>query len=123
MKYTIGEMSQLLGVTPHMLRYYEKVGIIRPETNNATGYRYYSVVDTRRFNLSRALFSSGISLERCSEILQGMPCWTKRSPSRSARSGAPKSPSSIWRASRRPTAPWTARWGRCASSTSPGSGG
>lgn len=66
-------MSQLLGVTPHMLRYYEKVGIIRPETNNATGYRYYSVVDTRRFNLSRALFSSGISLERCSEILQGMP--------------------------------------------------
>lgn len=73
MKYTIGEMSQLLGVTPHMLRYYEKVGIIRPETNNATGYRYYSVVDTRRFNLSRALFSSGISLERCSEILQGMP--------------------------------------------------
>lgn len=35
MKYTIGEMSQLLGVTPHMLRYYEKVGIIRPETNKA----------------------------------------------------------------------------------------
>lgn len=73
MKYTIGEMSQLLGVTPHMLRYYEKVGIIRPETNNATGYRYYSVIDTRRFNLSRALFTSGISLEQCSEILQWMP--------------------------------------------------
>lgn len=36
MKYTIGEMSQLLGVPPHMLRYYEKVGIIRPETNRAT---------------------------------------------------------------------------------------
>ena len=35
MKYTIEEMSQLLGVTPHMLRYYEKVGIIRPETNKA----------------------------------------------------------------------------------------
>lgn len=35
MKYTIGEMSQLLGVTPHMLRYYEKEGIIRPETNRA----------------------------------------------------------------------------------------
>lgn len=73
MKYTIGEMSQLLGVTPHMLRYYEKIGIIRPETNHATGYRYYSVVDTRRFNLSRSLLTSGIPLEQCSEMMNGMP--------------------------------------------------
>jgi len=69
MKYTISEMAKLLGVTTHMLRYYEKIGIIRPETNRQTGYRYYSVVDTRRFNLSRSLFSTGIPLEQCAEIM------------------------------------------------------
>ncbi|MBQ4266335.1 MAG: MerR family DNA-binding transcriptional regulator, partial [Clostridia bacterium] len=47
MHYTISEMSKLLGVTTHMLRYYEKIGIIRPVVNPENGYRYYSVVDTR----------------------------------------------------------------------------
>ncbi|NCC68930.1 MAG: MerR family transcriptional regulator, partial [Clostridia bacterium] len=69
MKYTISEMAKLLGVTTHMLRYYEKIGIIRPETNQQTGYRYYSVIDTRRFNLSRSLFSTGFTLEQCAEII------------------------------------------------------
>jgi DNA-binding transcriptional MerR regulator len=73
MKYTIGMMSELLGVTQHMLRYYEKIGIIKPETNEETGYRYYSVIDTRRFNLCRMLFTAGIPLEQCAEILNGMP--------------------------------------------------
>lgn len=72
MKYTIGEMSQLLGVTSHMLRHYEKLGIIRPEINQETGYRYYSVIDTRRFTLCRLLFTSGIPLEQCRTILQGV---------------------------------------------------
>ena len=32
-RYTISEMAELLGVTTHMLRHYEKVGIIGPETS------------------------------------------------------------------------------------------
>lgn len=55
MRYTISEMASLLGVTTHTLRYYEKMGLIRPEVNEETGYRYYTVTDTRRFNLCREL--------------------------------------------------------------------
>ena len=44
MKYTISEMASLLGVTTHMLRHYEKMGIISPEVNEQTGYRYYTVL-------------------------------------------------------------------------------
>ncbi len=69
-KYTISEMSRLLGVTTHMLRHYEKMGIIRPEVNQENGYRYYCVVDTRRFNLSRSLLACGFSLEQCAQILE-----------------------------------------------------
>ena len=48
MRYTISEMAALLGVTTHTLRYYEKMGLIQPEVNRETGYRYYTVTDTRR---------------------------------------------------------------------------
>ena len=42
MRYTISEMASLLGVTTHTLRYYEKMGLIHPEVNEDTGYRYYT---------------------------------------------------------------------------------
>lgn len=40
MRYTISEMAALLGVTTHTLRYYEKMGLIQPEVNRETGYRF-----------------------------------------------------------------------------------
>jgi len=48
MRYTISEMAVLLGVTTHTLRYYEKMGLIQPEVNRETGYRYYTAPATRR---------------------------------------------------------------------------
>ena len=51
MRYTISEMASLLGVTTHTLRYYEKMGLIHPEVNEDTGYRYYTVTDTQRILL------------------------------------------------------------------------
>ena len=71
--YTISEMSKLLGVTTHMLRHYEKVGIIHPVVDEENGYRYYSVIDTRRFNLSRSLMQCGLSLEQCAHVMSDMP--------------------------------------------------
>lgn len=72
MRYTISEMASLLGVTTHTLRYYEKMGLIRPEVNEETGYRYYTVTDTRRFNLCRELRAAELSLEECRELI-GQP--------------------------------------------------
>lgn len=69
MRYTISEMAALLGVTTHTLRYYEKMGLIRPEVNGDTGYRYYTVTDTRRFNLCRELRAAEFSLEECKELI------------------------------------------------------
>lgn len=69
MKYLISDMAKLLGVTTHMLRYYEKMGIISPEVNDENHYRYYSVLDTRRFNLCRTYRSLGFTLEECVELL------------------------------------------------------
>lgn len=41
--YRIGEFSYLCERTIKTLRHYDKIGILKPkETDNFTGYRYYS---------------------------------------------------------------------------------
>ena len=51
MRYTISEMASLLGVTTHTFALlWKKMGPDpSPEVNEDTGYRYYTVTDTRRF--------------------------------------------------------------------------
>ena len=38
---TIGDFSRLSRVTPRMLRHYDALGLLRPETVGGNGYRYY----------------------------------------------------------------------------------
>ena len=41
--FTIGEMAELFQINIRTLRYYDDIGLLRPETvNPETGYRYYS---------------------------------------------------------------------------------
>ena len=71
MKHTIKDIADLLGVTTHNLRYYDKMELISPEINAENGYRYYSLLDTRRFNLIRYYRSMGLSIEEIKELLEG----------------------------------------------------
>ncbi len=38
---TIGEFSRLSRVSPRMLRYYDRIGLLHPEAIGGNGYRYY----------------------------------------------------------------------------------
>ena len=69
MKYTIKQMAALLGTTTHKLRYYQKMGIIKPEVEESTGYRFYSVLDTRRFNLACNYCDFGFSIQESLKLL------------------------------------------------------
>ncbi|MCI6271505.1 MAG: MerR family transcriptional regulator [Erysipelotrichaceae bacterium] len=69
MKYTIKQMATLLGTTTHKLRYYQKMGIIKPEIEESTGYRFYSVLDTRRFNLACNYCNFGFSIQESLKLL------------------------------------------------------
>ena len=41
--FTIGKMASLTGISVQALRYYDKLGLLRPTyVNPTTGYRYYS---------------------------------------------------------------------------------
>ena len=45
MKYRIGDVSKILGLSDQMIRYYEKYGVLNPERSGDERYRYYTDMD------------------------------------------------------------------------------
>jgi DNA-binding transcriptional MerR regulator len=75
MKYKIGEVSKFFGISPDLLRYYEKKNVIKPTRDNDNNYRYY---DSREINvfLCTSLWykSFGFSVEQTSRIAAECSC-------------------------------------------------
>jgi len=75
----IGQLANKTGFTPKTLRYYEDLGLVRPDGRSESGYRLYgdAAVERLRFvNRARAL---GLRLEDIRRILEisdegRMPC-------------------------------------------------
>lgn len=66
--YKIGEISKLYNIGTDSLRYYEKIGILKPQRDE-NGYRMYSVNDIRTLNVLRELRSIGFSMKDIKEHL------------------------------------------------------
>ena len=45
MPYKIGDIAKILGISPDLMRYYEKKGIVKPTKDKFTDYRYYDSWD------------------------------------------------------------------------------
>lgn len=45
MKYKIGDVAKILGISPDLLRYYQKKGVVTPTTGASNNYRYYDAWD------------------------------------------------------------------------------
>jgi DNA-binding transcriptional MerR regulator len=69
MTYTVGALSRLAGVSARTLRYYDRLGLLRPETISASGYRVYGETQVNR--LQQILFyrELGVELSTIREIL------------------------------------------------------
>ena len=69
----IGDFSKLSRISIRMLRRYDEVGLLTPETTDAfTGYRYYSEYQLPAANRITALKQMGFGLAAIAEILR---CW------------------------------------------------
>lgn len=53
-KYKIGMISELMGITPEALRFYEHEGVISPEKSSTSGYRLYDAWDIHILIKARA---------------------------------------------------------------------
>lgn len=67
--FTIGEMARLFHINIRTLRYYDELGILKPEyVNPDTNYRYYSSNQFERLNTIRYLRALDVPLEKISNF-------------------------------------------------------
>ncbi len=67
--YKIGEISSLYNIGTDSLRYYEELGILKPQ-RDVNGYRMYSINDIRTLNILRELRSIGFSMSEIKNHIQ-----------------------------------------------------
>jgi DNA-binding transcriptional MerR regulator len=58
----VAKAAEIVGLSPHTLRYYEQQGLIRP-ARNASGYRAYSALDLRRLVFLTRMRLSGMTMQ------------------------------------------------------------
>jgi DNA-binding transcriptional MerR regulator len=75
--YQIKQLSQLTGVSPLTIRYYERIGVLPRATRTQNTYRCYTDEDVKRLTFIRRARQLDFSLEHIAQILkhreQGTP--------------------------------------------------
>ncbi|MBX4906746.1 MULTISPECIES: Cu(I)-responsive transcriptional regulator [Rhizobium] len=64
----IGEASERSGLPSKTIRYYEDIGLIRPE-RGANGYRDYAAADVHKLRFLQRSRGLGFSVEECRQLL------------------------------------------------------
>jgi len=72
--YSIGVVSELLGVHPETIRTWEKSGVVEPPQRRS-GKRFYSERDYKRLQFIHKLIQEGLTLRALHYYLRLYPCW------------------------------------------------
>lgn len=66
---TVNELAKLSGTTPHAVRYYTRMGLLRPERNPDNGYRLYKPREIGWLQFIRQAKRLGYTLNEIREIM------------------------------------------------------
>jgi MerR family copper efflux transcriptional regulator len=64
----IGDASERSGLPAKTIRYYEEIGLLKPDRSE-NGYRDYSTADVHRLKFLQRSRSLGFSVEECRQLL------------------------------------------------------
>ena len=67
---TIGEFSRRGGVSPRMLRHYDKVRLLSPAYVGENGYRYYDIRQSAQLDMIQHMKALGMSLKDIREQMK-----------------------------------------------------
>lgn len=68
--YRIGETASLMGITTQTLRFYDKIGLVKPiKIDPRTGYRYYAYEQFHFIDRIKYLQSLGMPLDDIKEVI------------------------------------------------------
>jgi len=68
--WTIGQLADGAGVKRSTIRYYQRVGLLKPTSRSPRGYRYYDRACLCRLRFIRAAQSIGFSLDDIRTLLR-----------------------------------------------------
>lgn len=68
-QYSISQLAGKFGLTRSTLLHYDSVGLLKPATRTAAGYRVYTDKEYERLRRITSLRSTGISLEQIRQII------------------------------------------------------
>lgn len=71
---SIGQAARALGLSADTLRYYDRIGLLRPSHRGANGRRYYGEADLQRLRFVRRAQTMGYRLAQIREML----AWRER---------------------------------------------
>ena len=66
---TVTELANRSGATPHVVRYYTRMGLLRPERNPGNGYRLYEYREVGWLRFIRQAKRLGYTLKEIREIM------------------------------------------------------
>ncbi len=64
----IGEAAELSGLPSKTIRYYEEIGLLKPDRSE-NGYRFYCLTDVERLQFLQRARNLGFSLDECRQLL------------------------------------------------------
>ena len=70
--FTIGEISNMLGMSPEQVDYCEQQGLVSPQRHPRTGYRLYSYADIHTLTIVHDLRRVGFSFSQIRDYLDNM---------------------------------------------------
>ena len=70
MKYTIGKVSKLFRISSDTLRHYDKLGLLKPEVDENSGYRYYEMRHLHQLDFILRAKYLEVPLSEVKEILE-----------------------------------------------------
>lgn len=65
----VNELASKLGVTPDTVRYYTRIGLLKPEKNPFNGYKKYTVDEEKRLNFIIKARHLGFSVSEIQDIV------------------------------------------------------
>jgi DNA-binding transcriptional MerR regulator len=80
--YTIREVAEITGFSPDTLRYYEKIGLLKPPQRGSGGVCAYSEDNIHLLTSLNCLKKTGLSLEEIKEFVQEGQVFENRSSMR-----------------------------------------
>ena len=70
----VNEISKQTGVAPHVVRYYARIGLLRPARHPENGYKLFGGNDVRRLRFIRQAKDLGFTLSEIERLLDEISC-------------------------------------------------